>query len=192
MRISSPGRRGVAGPTFRPQSHGPSSAVASFQLRLVFGAATDAFRRMAQCRVLLASGAKAGIDSKTRFKLRALSFRFLSQRARRAAFRDSIAPKTPVLKLKCLFACEPPAAIGSESTQVAFRQFAKPQVIRFSYCSQRGIVPGGYLMSSSAIDMATSAPCGFAHLEVKTDIACTMLSPHDVRHCFSFDLVVSR
>ena len=57
-----------------------------------------------------------------------VEFLFLSQRARRDAFGGSIAPKTPVLKLKCLFACEPPAAIGSESTQVAFKQFAKPQV----------------------------------------------------------------
>lgn len=47
-------------------------------------------------------------------------------------------------------------------------------------------------MSSSVTDVATSAPDGFAHLEAKTDIACTMLSPHDVRHCFSLDLVVSR
>ena len=57
-----------------------------------------------------------------------IEFSFLSQRTQRAAFRGSITLKTPVLKLKCLFACKPPAAIGSESTQVAFKQFAKPQV----------------------------------------------------------------
>ena len=55
-------------------------------------------------------------------------FSFLSQRARRTAFEGSIAPKTPVLKLNRLLACKPPAAIVSESTRVAFEQFAKPQV----------------------------------------------------------------
>lgn len=39
-----------------------------------------------------------------------------------------MAPKTPVLKLNRPFACKPPAAIASESAQVAFERFAKPQV----------------------------------------------------------------
>lgn len=85
-------------------------------------------RQVTPCRVSSAPGTKAETTSRTIFKLRALSFLFLSQGARRAAFRSSISTKTPVLKLKCLFACEPPAAIGSESTQVAFKQFAKLQV----------------------------------------------------------------
>ena len=34
-------------------------------------------------------------------------------------FAGSIAPKTPVLKPKCLFACKPPAAIASELARVA-------------------------------------------------------------------------
>lgn len=47
-------------------------------------------------------------------------------------------------------------------------------------------------MSSSVTDVAASAPCGFTHLEAKTDIARTMLSPHDVRHCSRLDLIASR
>lgn len=73
-------------------------------------------------------GDKSRDNSKNYFRNKGFEFLFLSQRARRDAFGGSIAPKTPVLKLKCLFACKPPAAIGSESTQVAFKQFAKLQV----------------------------------------------------------------
>ncbi len=43
-----------------------------------------------------------------------------------------MAPKTPVLKLNCPLARKPPAAIASESAQVAFEQFAKPQVKLFT------------------------------------------------------------
>lgn len=62
------------------------------------------------------------------FQTQGLDFLFLSQGVQWAAFRGSISTKTPVLKLKCLFACEPPAAIRNESTQVTFKQFAKLQV----------------------------------------------------------------
>ena len=147
---------------------------------------------MTPCRVLSASGTKAGTVSKTRFKLRTLSFRFLSQRALRAAFGGSITSKMPVLKLDRSLAYRLSAAIESELARASLAPFAKPQVIRFSYCSQRGIVPGGYLMSFSMIDVATNAPCGFTHLEAKTGIASTMPSPHDVRHCPPLDLVIPR
>lgn len=52
----------------------------------------------------------------------------MSQRARRMAFANSIAPKTLASELNRAFARKPPAAIASESAQVAFEQFAKPQV----------------------------------------------------------------
>ena len=55
-------------------------------------------------------------------------FLFLSQRARRAAFGGSMAPKTPVLKLNRPLACKPTAAIVSELTQVNCCPFTKPQV----------------------------------------------------------------
>ena len=53
-------------------------------------------------------------------------FLFLSQRARRAAFGGSTAPKTPVSKLNRPLAGKPPAAIASESTRAAWTPFAKP------------------------------------------------------------------
>ena len=171
---------------------GFSSAVPSFQSRLVFAAVSKRVPPNGAMSRFVCFGAKAGDNLKNSFQTQGVEFSFLSQRSRRAAFRDSIASKTPVLKPKCLFACELPAAIASESTLASLAPFAKPQVIRFSYCSQRGIVSGGYLMSSSVIDVATNAPCGFTHLEAKTGIARTMPSPHDVRHCPPLDLVIPR
>lgn len=72
-------------------------------------------------------GDKSWDNFKNYFQTQGLEFLFSSQGVQRAAFRGSISTKTPVLELKCLSACEPPAAIGSESTQVAFKQFAKLQ-----------------------------------------------------------------
>ena len=73
-------------------------------------------------------GDKSWDNFKNYFQTQGLEFSLLSQEARRTAFRGSISTKTPALKLKCLFACKAPAAIGSESTQVAFKRFAKLQV----------------------------------------------------------------
>ena len=61
-------------------------------------------RQITPYRVSSASGSKIGTTSKTFFKLKALSFCFCPK-VRRAAFGDSIAPRTPVLKLKHPFAC---------------------------------------------------------------------------------------
>lgn len=107
---------------------GVGSAVPSFQLHPVFGIDTERLPPNDAMSRFVGFGDKSWDNLKNFFQTQGFEFLFLSQRARRDAFGGSIAPKTPVLKLKCLFACKPPAAIGSESTQVAFKQFAKLQV----------------------------------------------------------------
>ena len=107
---------------------GFGSAVLSFRLHPVFGAVSNRVPPGDTLSRFVGFGGKSRDNFKNYFRTQGFEFLFLSQRARRDAFGGSIAPKTPVLKLKCLFACKPPAAIGSESTQVAFKQFAKLQV----------------------------------------------------------------
>lgn len=107
---------------------GFGSSVPSLQLYPVFGAVSSRVPPGDAMSRFVGFGDKSRDNSKNYFRTQGFEFLFLSQRARRDAFGGSIAPKTPVLKLKCLFACKPPAAIGSESTQVAFKQFAKLQV----------------------------------------------------------------
>ena len=107
---------------------GVGSAVPSFQLHPVFGIDTERLPSNDAMSRFVGFGDKSWDNLKNFFQTQGFEFLFLSQSARRVAFGGSIAPKTPVLKLKCLFACKPPAAIGSESTQVAFKQFAKLQV----------------------------------------------------------------
>lgn len=107
---------------------GVGSSVPSLQLHPVFGIDTERVPPNDAMSRFVGFGDKSRDNSKNYFRTQGFEFLFLSQRARRDAFGGSIAPKTPVLKLKCLFACKPPAAIGSESTQVAFKQFAKLQV----------------------------------------------------------------
>ena len=107
---------------------GFSSAVPSLQLHPVFSAVSNRVLPSNTMSCFIAFGDKSLDNLKNFFQTQDFEFLFLSQRARRAALGGSMAPKTPVLKLKCLFACKPSAAIGSESTQVAFKQFAKLQV----------------------------------------------------------------
>ena len=107
---------------------GSVSAVSSFQLRPVFSAVSSRVPPSNTMSCFVGFGDKSRDSFKNSFQTRGFEFSFLSQGAQRAAFRGSISTKAPVLKLKCLFACEPPAAIGSKSTQVAFKQFAKLQV----------------------------------------------------------------
>ena len=110
---------------------GFGSAVPSFQLHPVFGSVSSRVPPDDTTSRFVGFGDKSWDNSKNFFQTQGFEFLFLSQRARRAALGGSMAPKTPVLKLKCLFACKPSAAIGSESTQVAFKQFAKLQVAGF-------------------------------------------------------------
>ena len=107
---------------------GPSSAVPSFQLRPVFGAATEHVPSNDTTLRSVGPGNKSWDNFKNFFQTQDVEFLFLSQRPRLAAFGGSIAPKTPVLKLNRPFACKPPAAIASELTRVACAPFAKPQV----------------------------------------------------------------
>ena len=107
---------------------GSVSAVPSFQLRPVFSAVLSRVPPGGTMLRFVSPGDKSWDNFKNFFQTQGLEFSFLSQGALRTAFRGSISTKTPALKLKCLFVCEPPAAIGSESTQAPFKQFAKLQV----------------------------------------------------------------
>ena len=107
---------------------GFGSAVPSFQLHPVFGAASSRVPPGDTMSRFVGFGDKSWDNSKNYFQTQGFDFLFLSQRARLAAFGGSIAPKTPVLKLSRPLACKPPATIASESMQVACRRFAKPQV----------------------------------------------------------------
>lgn len=53
----------------------------------------------------VAFGDKSWDNFKNYFQTQGVEFSFLSQRALRMVFADSIAPKTPVSKLKRPFAC---------------------------------------------------------------------------------------
>ena len=107
---------------------GFSFTVPTFQLSSVFDAVSNRVPPSNTMSCFIGFGDKSRGNLKNSFQTRGFEFSFLSQRARRTAFRGSISTKTPALKLKCLFVCEPPAAIGSESTQAPFKQFAKLQV----------------------------------------------------------------
>lgn len=107
---------------------GFGSAVPSFQLHPVFGSVSSRVPPSNTVSCFVGSGGKSRDSFRNFFQTQGFEFLFLSQSARRAAFGSSIAPKTPVLKLNRPLARKPPAAIASESTQVACRRFAKPQV----------------------------------------------------------------
>ena len=107
---------------------GFGSSVPSLQLHPVFGAASSRVPPGDTMLRFVGFGDKNWDNSKNFFQTQGFEFSFLSQRPRLAAFGGSIAPKTPVLKLKRLLACKPPAAIASESTRAAFMLVEKPQV----------------------------------------------------------------
>ena len=107
---------------------GFSSAVPSFQLRPVFGAVSSQVPPGDTMSCFVSFGDKSWDNFKNCFQTQDVEFLFLSQRVRRAAFGDSIAPKTPVLKLNRPLVCKPPAAIVSELTRAACMPFAKHQV----------------------------------------------------------------
>ena len=112
---------------------GFGSAVPSFQLYPVFGAVSSRVPSGNAMSRFVGFGDKSWDNPQTFFKLRALSFCFCPKGRYRAAFGGSISPKTPVLKLKRLLACKPPAAIASELTRVACAPLAKPQFAGFRH-----------------------------------------------------------
>ena len=107
---------------------GVGSAVPSLQLHPVFGIDTERVPPNDAMSRFVGFGDKSWDNLKNFFQTQGFEFLFLSQSARRVAFGDSMAPKTPVLKLNRPFARKPPAAIASELTRVACAPFAKPQV----------------------------------------------------------------
>ena len=107
---------------------GFGSAVPSFQLHPVFGAASSRVPPGNAMSCFVDFGDKSWDNSKNYFQTQGFEFLFLSQRARRDAFASSILPKTPVLKLNRPFARKPPATIASELTRAAFMLVEKPQV----------------------------------------------------------------
>ncbi len=107
---------------------GSVSAVLSFQLRPVFSAVSSRVPPGDAMSRFVGPGDKSWDNFKNYFQTQGLEFLFLSQGARRTAFRGSISTKTPVLKLKRPLVCKPPAAIASELTRVACAPLAKPQV----------------------------------------------------------------
>ena len=127
---------------------GFGSAVPSFQLHPVFSAVSNRMPSGNAMLCFVGFGDKSWDNFKNFFfKLRTLSFLFLSQRPRLAAFGGSIAPKMPVLKLSRPLACKPPAAIVSESARVACASCAKPQLTGLRHRRSKGVVSGGLPMS---------------------------------------------
>lgn len=108
---------------------GSGSAVPLFQLHPVFGAVSNRMPPGSTTWLFVGFGDKSWDSFKNSFQTQEFEFSLLSQRARRMAFANSIAPKTSVLKLNRPFVCKPPAATASESTRAAFASLAKPQVI---------------------------------------------------------------
>lgn len=126
---------------------GFGSAVPSFQLHPVFGAVSNRVPPGNAMSCFVGLGDKSRDNFKNFFQTRWVEFLFLSQRARRAAFGGSIAPKTPDLKLNLPLASKPPAAIVSELTRAASNAIPKPQVRRLRCWQGKGVVSGGLLMS---------------------------------------------
>ena len=108
---------------------GSGSAVPLFQLHPVFGAVSNRMPPGSTTWLFVDFGDKSWDSFKNSFQTQEFEFSLLSQRARRMAFANSIAPKTSVLKLNRPFVCKPPAATASESMRAAFASLAKPQVI---------------------------------------------------------------
>ena len=107
---------------------GSGSVAPSLQLRPVVGAISSRVPPGNTMSCFVGLGNKGWDSFKNSFQTRGIEFLLLSQRARRAAFGSSIAPKKLVLKLNRPLACKPPAAIVSESTRADRALFAKPQV----------------------------------------------------------------
>ena len=126
---------------------GFGSVVPSFQLHPVFGSVSSRVPPSNTVSCFVGFGDKSRDNFKNFFRTQGFEFLFLSQSARRAAFGGSIAPKTPVLKLKRPSACKPPAAIANDWSRAASNAIPKPQVRRLRCWQGKGVVSGGLLMS---------------------------------------------
>ena len=84
---------------------GLGSAVPSFQLHPVFGAVSNRVPSGNAVSCFVGFGVENRDNFKNFFQTQGFEFLFLSQRVRRAAFGDSISPRTPVSKLNRPFAC---------------------------------------------------------------------------------------
>ena len=113
------------------------SSVPSLQLHPVFGAVSNRVPPGNAMSRFVGFGNKSRDNFKNFFQTQDVEFLFLSQRPRLTAFGGSIAPKTPVLKLKRPVARKPPAAIASESTRVACATLAKPKVAGLRHRRER-------------------------------------------------------
>ena len=111
--------------------NGFGSAALSFQLHPVFGGVSKRVSPNNATSRFTGFGDKDWDNFKNFFQTQSFEFSFLSQRALRMVFADSIASKTPILKLNRPLACKPPAAIASELTRAAFMLVEKPQVAAF-------------------------------------------------------------
>ena len=107
---------------------GSVSAVSSFQLRPVLGPVSSRVPSGDAMSRFVGFGDNSWDSFKNSLQTQGVEFSFLSHGTLRMVFANSIAPKTPVLKLNRPLACKPPAAIASGSTQVVCKRFAKPQV----------------------------------------------------------------
>ncbi|VWM04325.1 Uncharacterised protein [Collinsella sp. AK_207A] len=126
---------------------GSGSVVPSLQLHPVFAAVSSRVPPGNAMPRFVSFGDKDWDNSKYSFQTQVVDFLFLSQRARRAAFGGSIAPKTPFLKLNRPLARKPPAAIVSESTRAARAPFTKPQVAGLRHWQTKWVVSDGFPMS---------------------------------------------
>ena len=107
---------------------GFGSAVPSFQLYPVFGIDTERVPPNDAMSRFVGFGDKSWDNLKNFFQTQ--GFEFLSQRARRAAFGGSMAPKTPVSKLNRPSTCKPPAAIANDWSRAASNAIPNPQLRR--------------------------------------------------------------
>ena len=105
-------------------------AARSFQLHPVFGSVSSRVPPGNAMSRFVGFGDKSWDNFKNFFQTQGFEFLFLSQRARRAAFVGSMAPKTPVSKLNRPSACKPPAAIANDWSRAASNAIPKPQVRR--------------------------------------------------------------
>ena len=88
---------------------GSGSGVPSFQLRPVSRATAKRVPPSDATSRLVGLGGKSRDGFKDSFQAQGVGFSLLPQRARRAAFGSSMAPKTPASKLNRPFARKPPA-----------------------------------------------------------------------------------